>query len=1200
MKEKRIIKFLAFLLCFMQITTIAFAESNIKTAKTNSTNSIARWFDSFKNKTGNITIVGKDEENNVIYEKLHENLKYDTYTFSPPEVVGYTPTEDKEKTVKLTRLKSNVTIVFKYKQSVDIDSEGDNSYNSILPGFENWPIAAISTSEITELKNGDCKLLATEVDGTPRVDYPNIEVGNKYRLKWEDSNSTTVIRLYDEYWGIQEEIILKDYAEKEYSFEVDDKTICLALHSISYPGEVYVKGLKLELLGVNDDESSSEDIINVQSIDLNEESKILSVGDNVNLTVKFTPENATNKNILWSSSDTQIAEVDSNGKVYAKKAGEAIITATSEDGKKTAKCIITVQNKEDISLNSVLPKFEEWSIAYKTSANISILNGTDCNIEADNADETPRVDFPNLKVGSRYKLKWENANANSVIRLYDENWSLIEEIILSNYKNNEYEFTLSTSCICLALHALNYPGEVNVIGLTLELVDNNSSSDSDISKPDEDNNDSNEETPSAPDSADKISSELKAPDLEKVNDDGNFSTSYFNYDILVPDNITSGTIYYLSPNGSDTSGNGSKDKPWKSINKVRTYVDNLSSKPNKVIILMKDGDYEINSTQIIKGTHFGTVNCPVEIRGIGNKVRITTGTKLSQDEFTKVSASAAPGGKECYVFDLSKLSDWNKGLNYFDFDKSDAAPDYDQGKNNHTQSNISDMPFVSINGERLYLASYPNKNNVTELSGSGNNNGTVRSYTLSSSSKSILDKFTLNDSVNKSFIQSWWSASYYSDTSVISSYSNGQLTFSDSKLAELGSMNYPLKSKIYNVKEQLNEPSTYWIDYSKNKLYVIPPENTDISSADIMLSYKHMSDDVNERALIATNSTTDTYVTFERISFSDHRSNVFLISKTNTLKGVKFYKCRFVNIGRSAFGCNTSYGHYTSGGTDLVKNAEWRDCKFGNIGEFGLYLVGGNRNSTTLPNDNIKVYNCIFKNIGCYGAYLTNYCNNIFYYGAGMEIKGNKFTGSPGITVRWRANNVTIEDNIFEDCVWADEDSGCVYMGNDWSFRGNKINYNIFRDTTIGSNNNLTGSGVAGIYCDDYSSGAEIIGNTISGFTKGIMMGGGRDSYIENNDISNCVYGIVFDARGLEWQSDNLLGPVIFFTNSAPWESWRTLYPELNSLVRMTDSQKNDRTTNARPVNNTIINNEMYKCKYPLNINSNVSSLGKVSNNLIK
>ena len=61
----------------------------------------------------------------------------------------------------------------------------------------------------------------------------------------------------------------------------------------------------------------------------------------VTLTPLFTPENATNQNVSWSSSDFSVATV-SGGVVTLQKYGEAVITATAEDGGYQATCTLTV------------------------------------------------------------------------------------------------------------------------------------------------------------------------------------------------------------------------------------------------------------------------------------------------------------------------------------------------------------------------------------------------------------------------------------------------------------------------------------------------------------------------------------------------------------------------------------------------------------------------------------------------------------------------------------------------------------------------------------------------------------------------------------------------------------------------------------------------------------------------------------------
>ena len=86
------------------------------------------------------------------------------------------------------------------------------------------------------------------------------------------------------------------------------------------------------------------DIQLVTGITLTADSATLTgSGETVQLTATVVPDNAVNKNVIWTSSDPNVATVDANGKVAAVGNGTCTITATTEDGSFTAICTIKVE-----------------------------------------------------------------------------------------------------------------------------------------------------------------------------------------------------------------------------------------------------------------------------------------------------------------------------------------------------------------------------------------------------------------------------------------------------------------------------------------------------------------------------------------------------------------------------------------------------------------------------------------------------------------------------------------------------------------------------------------------------------------------------------------------------------------------------------------------------------------------------------------
>ena len=85
--------------------------------------------------------------------------------------------------------------------------------------------------------------------------------------------------------------------------------------------------------------------IHVSGISLDKSTISLEIKETRQLTAAITPKNATNKNIIWSSSHPDVASV-TNGLVTALKNGITVITAKTEDGGFTATCSVKVMLSE--------------------------------------------------------------------------------------------------------------------------------------------------------------------------------------------------------------------------------------------------------------------------------------------------------------------------------------------------------------------------------------------------------------------------------------------------------------------------------------------------------------------------------------------------------------------------------------------------------------------------------------------------------------------------------------------------------------------------------------------------------------------------------------------------------------------------------------------------------------------------------------
>lgn len=131
-------------------------------------------------------------------------------------------------------------------------------------------------------------------------------------------------------------------------------------------------------------------VVPVSGITIDKESLKMKVGETYHLTAKVSPEDATDKSVVWKSEDESIATVDQEGLVTAVKGGsKTMITATSGDF--SASCSVTIEKEvipvEGISLDKEIIEMAVGS-SYRLNATITPSDATDKTIIWESSDET--------------------------------------------------------------------------------------------------------------------------------------------------------------------------------------------------------------------------------------------------------------------------------------------------------------------------------------------------------------------------------------------------------------------------------------------------------------------------------------------------------------------------------------------------------------------------------------------------------------------------------------------------------------------------------------------------------------------------------------------------------------------------------------------------------------------------------------------
>ncbi len=298
-----------------------------------------------------------------------------------------------------------------------------------------------------------------------------------------------------------------------------------------------------------------------------------------------------------------------------------------------------------------------------------------------------------------------------------------------------------------------------------------------------------------------------------------------------------------------------------------------------------------------------------------------------------------------------------------------------------------------------------------------------------------------------------------------------------------------------NIPEEIDVPGESYIDRETRIAYFLP--TADFDPDNVYLS-----------------TLTGNMITLENASFL-------------TFSGLEFVYTRGTPVGASGGSDltfeNCRFAHTSARAADFV----WTDrvrldgCEIADTANGALLLFGGDRN--TLTSSGSVIENCVIhdfnrsgltydpdveKIIPLYTA--TAYTPAIYAAAVGLAIRHNLFYGAVHQVIAVESNDVLIEYNEIHDAVLECSDMGAIYFGRNPTLLGTVIRYNYFHD--IG--NQYAGAGQFGIYIDDGSMGAEIIGNLFSSIhDAAVMHHGAQFSLVSNNVFVDTPRGFRF----VEW-----------------------------------------------------------------------------------
>ena len=258
----------------------------------------------------------------------------------------------------------------------------DAEYDGVIWASSNASVARVNSGTVTALKEGTATITASAGGKSSTC---TVKVSTKVvSVTSITLDKTSLSMKVGETETITATVNPDNATDKTVTWGSSDVSVATVADGIvtaKSPGTVTVTAKS----GIYTTDCNVTVTVDIESLSLDKTNLSLSIGETAQLTATVKPDNATDKNVSWTSSDESIAKVD-NGKVTAVKSGKATITAKC--GGKTAECAVIVT----VPTGSVTLDKTSLSLAVgetvQLTATVKPDDATDKNVTWTSSDES--------------------------------------------------------------------------------------------------------------------------------------------------------------------------------------------------------------------------------------------------------------------------------------------------------------------------------------------------------------------------------------------------------------------------------------------------------------------------------------------------------------------------------------------------------------------------------------------------------------------------------------------------------------------------------------------------------------------------------------------------------------------------------------------------------------------------------------------